>query len=203
MTPEAGRARSSRATRRVTPSSAGRSATSSPAGSRLGCVLLRVQRASWNRCRRARRTTLTGMNVSYDRERDRGDAGPAATRVAGRRGCTPRLRERGFGLLAPTRMVLDHDKDFGLGEFLSQRWHYSRSYAGHAERVARAPRATSTRSAHRCSRPCSTGAWRGTSSRAAGGGASSLVATPLIFLYCSCGPPGRPSAMRSAAGAAC
>ena len=27
-------------------------------------------------------------------------------------------------------MVLDHDKDFGLGEFLSQRYHYSRSYAG-------------------------------------------------------------------------
>ena len=27
-------------------------------------------------------------------------------------------------------VVLDHAKDFGVGEFLSQRYHYSRSYAG-------------------------------------------------------------------------
>ena len=26
--------------------------------------------------------------------------------------------------------MLDHAKDFGFGEFLSQRYHYSRSYAG-------------------------------------------------------------------------
>jgi hypothetical protein len=27
-------------------------------------------------------------------------------------------------------MALEHDKGFGVAEFLSQRWHYSRSYAG-------------------------------------------------------------------------
>ncbi len=72
---------------------------------------------------------LTGMNVSYDR--------PAISAIEDllREGrwetwLHPRLRERGFTLYNASEMVLEHDKDFGLGEFLSQRWHYSRSYAG-------------------------------------------------------------------------
>lgn len=72
---------------------------------------------------------LTGMNVSYDR------AALAAVDDLLREGrwetwLHPRLRERGFELYCAAAMVLEHDKDFGLGEFLSQRWHYSRSYAG-------------------------------------------------------------------------
>jgi Glycosyl transferase family 2 len=72
---------------------------------------------------------LTGMNVSYDRE------AIAAVEDLLRQGrwetwLHARLRERGFGLYCAAEMVLEHDKDFGLGEFLSQRWHYSRSYAG-------------------------------------------------------------------------
>ncbi|HEU0304023.1 MAG TPA: glycosyltransferase family A protein [Gaiellaceae bacterium] len=72
---------------------------------------------------------LTGMNVSYDR-----DAIVAVEDLL-RDGrwetwLHPRLRERGLGLYCAGGMVLEHDKDFGVGEFLSQRWHYSRSYAG-------------------------------------------------------------------------
>ena len=72
---------------------------------------------------------LTGMNVAYDQR------AIAAMDDLLRRGLWEgwlhaRLRERGIGLYCATDMVLEHDKDFGLGEFLSQRWHYSRSYAG-------------------------------------------------------------------------
>ena len=122
------------------------------------------------------------MNVAYDRE------AIAAIEDLLRAGrwegwLHARLAERGIGLHCATGMVLEHDKDFGLGEFLSQRWHYSRSYAGMRNAVARAAAASCTPSVHRCSRPCSTGAWRGTSSRAAGGRREFVVATPLIFLY--------------------
>ena len=72
---------------------------------------------------------LTGMNVAYDRE------AIAAMEDLLRKGrwegwLHERMRERGIGLHCAGGMVLEHDKDFGLGEFLSQRWHYSRSYAG-------------------------------------------------------------------------
>ena len=72
---------------------------------------------------------LTGMNVAYDRK------AIAAMEDLLRKGrwegwLHARLQERGIGLYCASDMVLEHDKDFGLGEFLSQRWHYSRSYAG-------------------------------------------------------------------------
>jgi GT2 family glycosyltransferase len=72
---------------------------------------------------------LTGMNVSYNR------SALAAIEDLLREGrwetwLHPRLGERGFRLYCEPEMTIDHDKDFGLREFLSQRWHYSRSYAG-------------------------------------------------------------------------
>ena len=42
----------------------------------------------------------------------------------------PRLLERGFELWCDPEIVLEHAKDFGFVEFVSQRYHYSRSYAG-------------------------------------------------------------------------
>ena len=72
---------------------------------------------------------LPGMNVSYDRE------ALAAIDDLLREGrwesdLHPRLRERGFVLWSDPGAVLDHAKDFGIREFLSQRYHYSRSFAG-------------------------------------------------------------------------
>ena len=72
---------------------------------------------------------LPGMNVAYDR---------AALDAVGdllREGrweswLHARLRERGFVLWLEPGAVIDHAKDFGFREFLSQRYHYSRSYAG-------------------------------------------------------------------------
>lgn len=72
---------------------------------------------------------LTGMNVSYDRE------ALAAIDDLLREGrweneLHARLRERGFRLWAAPGAVIEHAKDFGFREFASQRYHYSRSYAG-------------------------------------------------------------------------
>jgi len=74
-------------------------------------------------------TGLPGMNVSYSR------AAIAAIADLLREGrwenwLHPRLRQRGFELWCEPDAVVEHDKDFDLGEFLSQRYHYSRSYAG-------------------------------------------------------------------------
>lgn len=72
---------------------------------------------------------LPGMNVSYDRE------ALAAIDDLLRDGhweswLHPRLQERGFQLWCDPEIVLEHAKDFGFIEFVSQRYHYSRSYAG-------------------------------------------------------------------------
>jgi hypothetical protein len=72
---------------------------------------------------------LPGMNVSYDRQ------AIAAIEDLLREGrwegwLHARLLERGFELWREPEAILDHAKDFGLQEFLSQRYHYSRSYAG-------------------------------------------------------------------------
>jgi len=72
---------------------------------------------------------LPGMNVSY---------GPKAREAiddllrAGRweNWLHPRLQQRGFELWCEPDAVVEHDKGFDLGEFFSQRYHYSRSYAG-------------------------------------------------------------------------
>jgi hypothetical protein len=73
--------------------------------------------------------SLVGMNVSYDR-----------TTIAAMQGLLdqgrwetwlhPHLRRQGFELYCDPAMAVDHDKDFGVREFLSQRYHYARSHAG-------------------------------------------------------------------------
>lgn len=72
---------------------------------------------------------LTGMNVSYDRD------ALAAIEDLLREGrweneLHARLRGRGFQLWAASGAVIEHARDFGFREFASQRYHYSRSYAG-------------------------------------------------------------------------
>ena len=72
---------------------------------------------------------LPGMNVSYDRE--------ALDAIADllREGrwetwLHAHLRRSGFELYAEPELTIEHDKDFGFREFVSQRYHYARSYAG-------------------------------------------------------------------------
>jgi glycosyltransferase involved in cell wall biosynthesis len=72
--------------------------------------------------------SLTGMNVSYDRH------AVAAIEDLLRDGkwenwLHARLRERGLELYFDSGAILEHAKDFGIGEFVSQRFHYSRAYA--------------------------------------------------------------------------
>lgn len=73
--------------------------------------------------------SLPGMNVSYDR------SAIAAMEDLLRDGrweswLHPHLRRQGFELYADPAIALAHAKGFGVGEFLSQRYHYSRSHAG-------------------------------------------------------------------------
>lgn len=72
---------------------------------------------------------LAGMNVSYDRSaleaiEDLLRAGRWETWLHAR------LRGQGYQLYRDGDAVLEHAKDFGFAEFVSQRYHYSRSYAG-------------------------------------------------------------------------
>ena len=72
---------------------------------------------------------LPGMNVSYDRR------ALAAIDDLLREGhweswLHPRLLERGFELYSVPDAVIEHAKDFGFGEFVAQRYHYARSFAG-------------------------------------------------------------------------
>jgi hypothetical protein len=72
---------------------------------------------------------LPGMNVSYSREA-LAEIDDLLREGRWENWLHPRLRERGFELWCEPDAVVEHDKDFDLGEFLSQRYHYSRSYAG-------------------------------------------------------------------------
>jgi len=90
-------------------------------------------------------TNLPGNNASYRREflthicdlLDNGCSWEDALHA--------RLRERGVKLYSDRSIIVYHKKEFGLGYFLSQRYHYSRSYAGmrtqragYAKRILRA-----------------------------------------------------------------
>ena len=72
---------------------------------------------------------LPGMNVSYDR------AALEAIDDLLHEGrwegwLHARLRKRGFRFWSDPSATLGHAKDFGFLEFCSQRYHYSRSFAG-------------------------------------------------------------------------
>jgi len=73
--------------------------------------------------------TLPGMNVSYDR---RALEALAELLREGRweTDLHPQLLRAGYALYSDPAIAIEHAKDFGLREFLSQRYHYARSYAG-------------------------------------------------------------------------
>jgi GT2 family glycosyltransferase len=72
---------------------------------------------------------LTGMNVSYDRQA-LAEIGDLLAEGRWESDLHPRLRERGYVFWVTPAAVIEHDKDFGFVEFASQRYHYSRSFAG-------------------------------------------------------------------------
>jgi hypothetical protein len=73
--------------------------------------------------------SLPGMNVSYDR-RALASMEPLLREGAWESWLHPHLQRSGFELFCVEDLTIEHAKDFGLREFLSQRWHYSRSHAG-------------------------------------------------------------------------
>lgn len=73
--------------------------------------------------------TLVGMNVSYDR-RALDAMRPLLEQGRWESDLHPHLQRSGLPLFADDAVALDHAKDFGFREFVSQRYHYSRSYAG-------------------------------------------------------------------------
>jgi len=79
--------------------------------------------------------SLPGMNVSYDRDAIAAMDG-FLQRGLWETWLHPHLQQAGFELYSDPEIALDHVKDFGFREFLSQRYHYARSYAG--ARFARA-----------------------------------------------------------------
>ena len=73
--------------------------------------------------------SLPGMNVSYDR-RAIGAMDGFLTRGLWETWLHPHLRRAGIELFSDPQATLDHVRDFDVREFLPQRYHYARSYAG-------------------------------------------------------------------------
>jgi Glycosyl transferase family 2 len=73
--------------------------------------------------------SLPGMNVSYDRSAIAAMQ-PLLDEGRWESDLHPHLVRSGHVLWSDPKATLEHAKDFGLREFLSQRYHYSRSYAG-------------------------------------------------------------------------
>jgi len=71
---------------------------------------------------------LPGMNVSYDRRALEAIA-DLLSAAKWESWLHARLRERGFTFYATPEATLDHVKDFEIGEFVEQRFHYGRAYA--------------------------------------------------------------------------
>jgi glycosyltransferase involved in cell wall biosynthesis len=73
-------------------------------------------------------TDLPGMNVSYDREAIAAIV-DLLEEAKWESWLHARLRERGFVLHLTPDVTIDHVKDFGILEFVAQRFHYARAYA--------------------------------------------------------------------------
>ena len=73
--------------------------------------------------------SLPGMNVSYDR-RALEAIEPLLAEGRWESWLHPHLLAEGFTLWSEPAMLLDHAKDFGIREFMAQRFHYARSHAG-------------------------------------------------------------------------
>jgi GT2 family glycosyltransferase len=73
--------------------------------------------------------SLPGMNVAYDR-RAISAMDPLLQEGRWESWLHPHLRRSGFELYCDPRVTIEHAKDFGFWEFVSQRYHYSRSHAG-------------------------------------------------------------------------
>lgn len=124
---------------------------------------------------------LPGMNVSYDRTA----VAAIADLLAEGRWETwlhARLLERHFELWADPALVIDHAKDFDLREFLSQRYHYSRSYAGMRNGELGWKRALYVLSAPLLP-PLLYARIAGNVLRAGGRARTLFAATPLVLLY--------------------
>ena len=73
---------------------------------------------------------LPGNNISYRREFLSQVSDLLEEGIYWEDRLNARLREQGVRTYSDPRIIVRHKKRFGLGEFLSQRYHYSRSYAG-------------------------------------------------------------------------
>ena len=73
---------------------------------------------------------LPGNNVSYRREFLAHISDLLESGRSWEGDLNARLRERGVKLYSDPTIIVYHKKEFGLGYFVSQRYHYSRSYAG-------------------------------------------------------------------------
>jgi glycosyltransferase involved in cell wall biosynthesis len=71
---------------------------------------------------------LPGMNVSYD-ARAIGAIDDLLREGRWESWLHERLIARGFALRREPRAVIEHAKDFGIREFVAQRFHYARAYA--------------------------------------------------------------------------
>lgn len=85
-------------------------------------------------------TDLPGNNVSYRREFLAHISDLLESGSSWERDLHARLRERGVKLYSDPSIIVYHKKEFGLGYFLGQRYHYSRSYAGMCTRGAPVPK---------------------------------------------------------------
>ena len=72
--------------------------------------------------------SLPGMNVCYDAEAVR-EIADLLRAGKWESWLHSRLRDRGFELYCEPDAVIEHEMDFGIRDFIAQRYHYARAYA--------------------------------------------------------------------------
>jgi len=85
-------------------------------------------------------TDLPGNNVSYRREFLAHVSDLLEGGKSWEGDLHARLRERGVQLYSDPSIIVYHKKEFAIGYFLSQRYHYSRSYAGMRTQAVSVPK---------------------------------------------------------------